>query len=82
MADNCRRLSGATYALSCTGVAGPDGGTPDKPVGLVYIALAGPQVNIVRECRFSDRLNREAIRDRTSKTALNMLRLELKPSSR
>lgn len=82
MAANCRRLTGATCALSCTGIAGPGGGTPGKPVGLVYVGLCGPEVSTVRECRFSDRLSREAIRDRTSKTVLNMLRLELASRAR
>ena len=77
MAENARRICAADYAVSATGIAGPDGGTPDKPVGLVYLAAAGPDGTTIRECRFSTRLDRTAIRDRAAKTALNMLRHEL-----
>ena len=77
MAAGCRRTTGSDYALAITGVAGPTGGTPEKPVGLVYVALAGPRSGSVKECHFSDRLGREAIRDRSAKTALNLLRLTL-----
>lgn len=40
MAEGALTKSGATIALSVTGIAGPDGGTPDKPVGLIYIGFA------------------------------------------
>ena len=77
MAANCRRISGARYALSATGIAGPAGGSPAKPVGLVYLGLASPESVQVKELRLGATLTREQVRDRTVKIALNMLRLEL-----
>ena len=77
MADCCHRTTASDYAIAVTGIAGPGGGTKDKPVGLVHIALATPQETTVKECRFSEQLGREAIRDRSAKTALNLLRLTL-----
>ena len=52
MAEGVRRLLNADLALATTGIAGPTGGTPTKPVGLVYIALAHPGGIEVREHRF------------------------------
>jgi nicotinamide-nucleotide amidase len=77
MAVNCRRLAGTDYALSATGIAGPTGGTPAKPVGLVFIGLAHTDGAIVKELRMGGTLPRDAIRDRTAKAALNLLRLHL-----
>ncbi|MBI5762023.1 MAG: competence/damage-inducible protein A [Planctomycetes bacterium] len=77
MAANCRRISGTDYALSATGVAGPTGGTREKPVGLVFVGLATAEKSVVKELRFGENLSRDEIRDRTAKAALNLLRLEL-----
>ncbi len=79
MASRCRALTKSDYALAITGIAGPGGGTKEKPVGLVYIGLASPDGTTVRECNFSNRLNRQVIRDRSARTALNMLRRVLGP---
>lgn len=73
MAEGVRWLAQTTYGLSVTGIAGPDGGTPEKPVGLVYIALSAEKGETQwHRYRFSgDRL---AIRTRTAQTALHLLR--------
>lgn len=77
MAAGARVRGKADFALSITGVAGPGGGTPDKPVGLVYVGLADQTgVEVVRRT-WGDHLSRQEIRDRSVKTALNMLRLRL-----
>jgi nicotinamide-nucleotide amidase len=77
MATRCRQLSGSDFALSVTGIAGPAGGSADKPVGLVYIGLADAEGCRVSEHRLGDYLTRHEIRDRTRKAALNRLRLRL-----
>lgn len=75
MAAGARRLTGSDWALSVTGVAGPGGGTPDKPVGLVFTGLAGPGGTSAREHRL--RGDRAAVRDRSAALALHALRLAL-----
>ena len=77
MAANCRRLSATDYALSTTGIAGPTGDTPTKPIGLVYVALATPDETIVKTLHLGETLTRTQVRDRTAKIALNLLRLQL-----
>lgn len=81
MAVNCRRISGSDLALSVTGIAGPSGGTPEKPVGFVYLGLASAAGCDVRELRLGDHLTRAEIRDRTTSIALNTLRLRLRSMS-
>ncbi len=75
MAEGTRRALGADLGLSTTGIAGPGGGTEDKPVGLVYIALAYPEGVIVERKQFAG--NRESIRNMTVESALNMVRVFL-----
>jgi len=77
LAVGCRRISGSDFALSVTGIAGPGGGTADKPVGLVYVGLADAGVCDVTEHRLGDSLTRDEVRDRSCKAALNRLRLKL-----
>ncbi len=77
MAEGARERFGTTYAIAVTGIAGPEGGTTDKPVGLVFLGLATPTGTTVREIRFGSNAPREVIRARAAHTALNLLRLEL-----
>jgi PncC family amidohydrolase len=71
MAHGARRLLGTDYALSVTGIAGPTGGTPGKPVGLVYIALAGPDIErCERHVWDEDRLSNKM---RSARRAIQML---------
>jgi len=75
MAEGARTLARSDYAVSTTGIAGPTGGTPEKPVGLVYVAVTSPRGTTVRELRL--RGDRAQVRDRATKSLLNMLRLEI-----
>lgn len=77
MAEGALRESRAHIAVAITGVAGPDGGTPFKPVGLVHIAAARENRSILHEaCRFGD-LGRSEIRLRSVAKALELMRLML-----
>ena len=71
MAQGVLRITGAEYALATTGVAGPDGGTPQKPVGTVWIAVAGPTAVTAQKFLFSH--TRERTIGKASITALQML---------
>ena len=72
MARGMLRLSGADIAVSTTGIAGPDGGTAQKPVGLVYTACASAHGVAVREHHFLG--DREKIRTLSTLAALDMIR--------
>jgi nicotinamide-nucleotide amidase len=76
MARGIKNLAQTSYGLAVTGVAGPDGGTENKPVGTVYVALVGEGLEEVNKLFFGPR-TREDIRWFTSQEALNMLRKNL-----
>jgi nicotinamide-nucleotide amidase len=76
MAEGAARASGATFGLATTGIAGPGGGTPEKPVGTVYIALAIRDGETrMMKCTFPT--DRETFKELTVQTALDMLRAAL-----
>ena len=76
LAEGIRKHAGASLGVGITGIAGPSGGTPEKPVGLVYIALADEQGTELREFRFPG--NRDRIRQWASQAALEMIRRRLR----
>jgi nicotinamide-nucleotide amidase len=75
MAEGIRIAANTDLGLSVTGVAGPEGGTDEKPVGTVYLALADSQGTVVRHHQFSG--DRQQIRMRTACTALAMIQRHL-----
>ena len=72
MARGIRERAGSTWGIGITGVAGPGGGTPKKPVGLVYVGLSSAKSTIAQEFRFGG--DRDAIRKRSVLAALDLLR--------
>jgi nicotinamide-nucleotide amidase len=75
MAEGARAKSGADYALSITGIAGPDGGTAKKPVGAVFVGLAGDFETTVKH--YTLRGDRARIRSLSCLYALDLLRQKL-----
>ena len=72
MAEGVRRLLSTDAGIGITGIAGPSGGTPEKPVGLVYVAVAVPGKTVVKKYLFSG--GRFAVRQGAANAALKMLR--------
>lgn len=72
MAFGIKNVINADYAMATTGIAGPDGGTEEKPVGTIWIAVAGQNEAIAEKFVFGDNRERNIIR--SSQTALQMLR--------
>lgn len=77
MATGVRSRFKADYGLSVTGIAGPTGGTPEKPVGLVYVGLATPTGVSTRRLEIGPEQPRAVIQQRSAKHALNWVRLTL-----
>jgi nicotinamide-nucleotide amidase len=77
MADGALANAPVDVAVAVTGIAGPDGGTPEKPVGLVYLAVARiGHSTIARECRFGA-IGRDAIRLASLREALALIQSAL-----
>lgn len=75
MAQNCRTLFNTTYAIATSGIAGPGGGSAEKPVGTVWIAVATPTHVISQKFAFGD--NRQRIVQRSVIAALRMVQQEI-----
>ena len=75
MADGARKRARSTYALATTGVAGPSGGSEEKPVGTVYLALASEAEIKVKKLFFPS--DRETFKQLTAQAAFEMLRRKL-----
>jgi nicotinamide-nucleotide amidase len=72
MAEGAMRSARSSIGVGITGIAGPDGGTPEKPVGLVYIGIAGAAGDRVRRAQFPG--ERDRIRFQATQSALEMIR--------
>ena len=75
MAEGVCKKTGALLGLSATGIAGPTGGTPDKPVGLVYMGVCLDGVTTVEKCVFSG--DRKSVRTQTVETIFSHVKKRL-----
>lgn len=72
MAKGARKAASVDYAIAVTGIAGPGGGSAEKPIGLVWFGLAGPDGTVVEHRRFGD-IGRDAVRQETVRVAFDMI---------
>jgi len=83
MAINVKEKLGADWAIAISGIAGPNGGSQDKPVGLVYISISGPNKHITNIKKlFNSSRNRTEIQRLSVNVCLNSLRLILLSNSK
>ena len=82
MALNVMGLLDVDYSVATSGIAGPDGGTEEKPVGTVWIAVATPVRLVTQKFQFGKRMGRQQIIERAARAALNMLRIEIEKDIR
>jgi nicotinamide-nucleotide amidase len=75
MAEGVRKIDGVDIGISTTGIAGPSGGTPEKPVGLVWIGYSDSSETIALRFNFGD--ERKRFKERASQAALELLRRKL-----
>ncbi len=75
LAEGARSRFGADVGVGVTGVAGPGGGTPEKPVGTVHVCVIGPDGTAAKALRLTGR--RTAVRERSVTMAMHLLRVLL-----
>jgi nicotinamide-nucleotide amidase len=75
MAEGVRRAAGTAIGLATTGIAGPTGGSPEKPVGLVWVGYADEQGTVAKKFNFGDQ--RKRVKERASQAALELVRRRL-----